>query len=239
MSRETGPHLGGGRFPGNDKVGTAFDLVKQMHYLFVSVVKAKEHQKKPNDHFPDPYIELQLGNFRGTTKYFQNVSDPEWIQVFAILKNQIHAMSIGFSVKKKYENNKDCFIENVCLNILRFRKGSHLIVLWHHSGKPFKLVDDENKQKRAELLALLPHSSEVFIGALPRGFAFVSFNTKDVAQKATEQLHSKDYKGGTLRCSLSETKCRLFIGDVPKNLTDDEVKNLIDDVGPGAKYLSI
>lgn len=72
-----------------------------------------------------------------------------------------------------------------------------------------------------------------------KGFAFVSFNTKDVAQKATEQLHSKDYKGGTLRCSLSETKCRLFIGDVPKNLTDDEVKNLIDDVGPGAKHLSI
>lgn len=29
-------------------------------------------------------------------------------------------------------------------------------------------VDDEDKQKRAELLALPPHGSEVFIGALPR-----------------------------------------------------------------------
>ncbi|KAL8108975.1 heterogeneous nuclear ribonucleoprotein Q isoform X1 [Apium graveolens] len=137
--------------------------------------------------------------------------------------------------------------------------------------KPSEPVDDEEKQKRAELLALPPHGSEVFIGALPRditeedlrdlcdsvgdiveirlmknkdtgeskGFAFVSFKTKDVAQKAIEQLHSKDYKGRTLRCSLSETKYRLFIGNVPKNLTEDEFKKLIDEVGPGAEHIEL
>lgn len=34
--------------------------------------------------------------------------------------------------------------------------------------KPSEPVDDDEKQKRAELLALPPHGSEVFIGALPR-----------------------------------------------------------------------
>lgn len=34
--------------------------------------------------------------------------------------------------------------------------------------KPSEPVDDEDKRKRAELLALPPHGSEVFIGALPR-----------------------------------------------------------------------
>lgn len=34
--------------------------------------------------------------------------------------------------------------------------------------KPSAPVDDEDKQKRADLLALPPHGSEVFIGALPR-----------------------------------------------------------------------
>lgn len=34
--------------------------------------------------------------------------------------------------------------------------------------KPSAPVDDEDKQKHVELLALPPHGSEVFIGALPR-----------------------------------------------------------------------
>ena len=46
-------------------------------------------------------------------------------------------------------------------------------------------------------------------------------------------------QGRTLRCSLSETKYRLFIGNVPKNLTDDEFKKLIDEVGPGAEHIEL
>jgi heterogeneous nuclear ribonucleoprotein R len=129
-------------------------------------------------------------------------------------------------------------------------------------------VQDE---KRAELLALPPHGSEVFIGALPRditevdltdlcepfgeiyeiklvknkdtgeskGFAFVGFKSKDVAQKAVEELHNKEFKGRTLRCSISETKYRLFIGNVPKNLTDDEFSKFIEEVGPGAEVIEL
>ncbi|KAL0414885.1 UNVERIFIED_CONTAM: Heterogeneous nuclear ribonucleoprotein Q [Sesamum radiatum] len=72
-----------------------------------------------------------------------------------------------------------------------------------------------------------------------KGFAFVAFRTKDVAQKAIEELHSKEFKGRTLRCSLSETKYRLFIGNVPKGWTDDEFRKIIEETGPGAETIEL
>lgn len=137
--------------------------------------------------------------------------------------------------------------------------------------KPTASVNEEEKEKHAQLLALPPHGSEVFIGGLPRdviedelrdlcepigeifeirlmkdkdsgeskGFAFVAFKSKEVARKAIEELHSKDYKGKTLRCSISETKNRLFIGNVPKNLTEDEFRKIIEEVGPGVEVIEL
>lgn len=130
---------------------------------------------------------------------------------------------------------------------------------------------EDNKGKHAELLALPPHGSEIFIGGLPRdvveedlsdlcepfgdvvevrlvknkdtnenkGFAFVAFRTKDVAQKAIEELHNKEFKGRTLRCSLSETKYRLFIGNVPKTWTDDDFRKIIEETGPGSEVIEL
>ncbi|KAJ0250069.1 Heteroproteinous nuclear ribonucleoprotein Q [Hirschfeldia incana] len=72
-----------------------------------------------------------------------------------------------------------------------------------------------------------------------KGYAFVGFNTKDVAQKAIEELHSKEFKGRTIRCSLSETKNRLFIGSVPKSWTEDEFRKVIEDVGPGVEHIEL
>lgn len=72
-----------------------------------------------------------------------------------------------------------------------------------------------------------------------KGFAFVAFRTKDVAQKAIEELHNKDFKGRTLRCSVSETKYRLFIGNVPKGWSDDEFRKIIEGIGPGAETIEL
>ncbi|KAG8391991.1 hypothetical protein BUALT_Bualt01G0245200 [Buddleja alternifolia] len=72
-----------------------------------------------------------------------------------------------------------------------------------------------------------------------KGFAFVAFRTKDVAQKAIEELHNKEFKGRTLRCSLSETKYRLFIGNVPKSWSDDEFRKIIESTGPGAETIEL
>lgn len=97
-----------------------------------------------------------------------------------------------------------------------------------------------------------------------KGYAFVGFKTKDVAQKAIEELHSKEFKvisttnlsiiaslhcivlifffsvqGKTIRCSLSETKNRLFIGNIPKNWTEDEFRKVVEEVGPGVENIEL
>ncbi|KAF0930952.1 hypothetical protein E2562_038362 [Oryza meyeriana var. granulata] len=66
-----------------------------------------------------------------------------------------------------------------------------------------------------------------------KGFAFVNFTAKDGAQRAIEELHDKEHKGRTLRCSLSQAKHRLFVGNVPKGLSEEELRNIIQGKGPG------
>ncbi|XP_072968949.1 heterogeneous nuclear ribonucleoprotein Q [Typha angustifolia] len=127
--------------------------------------------------------------------------------------------------------------------------------------------DEEGRRKWAELLALPPHGSEVFIGGLPRdakeedlrelcqpfgeifevrlmkdkdtgeskGFAFITFTTRDAAQNAIEEIHDKEFKGRTLRCSLSQAKHRLFVGNVPKSLTEEELRKMLEESGPGVE----
>nr|VDC92052.1 unnamed protein product [Brassica oleracea] len=73
-----------------------------------------------------------------------------------------------------------------------------------------------------------------------KGYAFVGFKTKDVAQKAIEKLHTQPlHLGKTLRCSLSETKNRLFIGNIPKGWDEDEFRKVIEDVGPGVENIEL
>jgi len=42
-----------------------------------------------------------------------------------------------------------------------------------------------------------------------------------------------------LRCSLSETKHRLFIGNVPKTWTEDDFRKVIEGVGPGVENIEL
>ncbi|KAK9758118.1 hypothetical protein RND81_01G208400 [Saponaria officinalis] len=148
-----------------------------------------------------------------------------------------------------------------------------------HGGNDHEEDDDkdtfamsgEEKRKRAELLALPPFGSEVFIGGLPKdvteddltdlcepigdvfevrlmknkdtgelkGYAFVAFKRKEDAQKAIENLTNKKFKGKTLRCSFSDAKHRLFIGNIPKSWTEEQFKNMINEVGPGAEMIDL
>jgi len=66
-----------------------------------------------------------------------------------------------------------------------------------------------------------------------KGFAFVTFTDKDAALRAIEDVQEREYKGRTLRCSLSQAKHRLFVGNVPKGLSEDELRNIIKGKGPG------
>ncbi|GAB2267882.1 Heteroproteinous nuclear ribonucleoprotein Q [Dionaea muscipula] len=72
-----------------------------------------------------------------------------------------------------------------------------------------------------------------------KGYAFVSFKTKEDGQKAIEELKNKEFMAKTIRCSLSESKHRLFIGNIPKIWSEDQFKKIIHDVGPGAETIDL
>nr|ABD32695.2 RNA-binding region RNP-1 (RNA recognition motif); Calcium-binding EF-hand [Medicago truncatula] len=72
-----------------------------------------------------------------------------------------------------------------------------------------------------------------------KGYAFVGYKTKEVAQKAIDDIHNKEFKGKTLRCLLSETKHRLFIGNIPKTWTEDEFRKAVEGVGPGVESIDL
>ncbi|KAM3358463.1 FT-interacting protein 3-like [Capsicum galapagoense] len=102
--KETKPTLGGGRVAGNDRLGTAFDLVEQMHYFYVRVVKAKELSLKKDGNDKGnlhPFVEVQLGNLKGLTLHFEDRSSPEWNQVFVVLKDRIQSRILEVCLKDK------------------------------------------------------------------------------------------------------------------------------------------
>ncbi|KAK9069214.1 hypothetical protein SSX86_013330 [Deinandra increscens subsp. villosa] len=61
--KETKPALGG-RTVG-DKLTSTYDLVEQMQYLYVCVVKAKDLPAKDLTGSCDPYVEIRMGNYKG------------------------------------------------------------------------------------------------------------------------------------------------------------------------------
>uniref|UniRef100_A0A0E0J0B2 RRM domain-containing protein n=1 Tax=Oryza nivara TaxID=4536 RepID=A0A0E0J0B2_ORYNI len=84
--------------------------------------------------------------------------------------------------------------------------------------------DDDEKRKWDELLALPPQGSEVFIGGLPRdtteedlrelcdSFGEI-YEVRLMKDKETKENKGFAF-GRTLRCSLSQAKHRLFVGNV-------------------------
>ncbi|XP_057953530.1 FT-interacting protein 3 [Malania oleifera] len=113
--KETTPHLGGGGVAG-DKLTSTYDLVEQMQYLYVRVVKAKDLPGKDVTGSCDPYVEVKLGNYKGTTRHFEKKSNPEWNQVFAFSKDRIQASVVEIVVKDK-DFVKDDFIGRIWFDL--------------------------------------------------------------------------------------------------------------------------
>ncbi|CAA6663836.1 unnamed protein product [Spirodela intermedia] len=88
-------YRGGGGGSSGDRISSTFDLVEQMHYLYVSVVKAR------NLPTGDPYVEVKLGNYRGLTKHREKTQSPSWGQVFAFSKERLQSNTLEVSVKDK------------------------------------------------------------------------------------------------------------------------------------------
>ncbi|GAB4849244.1 FT-interacting protein 3 [Ancistrocladus abbreviatus] len=93
--KETTPRIAATDRP----VSSSFSLVEQMHYLYIRVVKAKElFSENSNDSY---YVELRLGNYKGTTNSIEKKPNPEWNQVFAFSKERIHSSFVEISIRGK------------------------------------------------------------------------------------------------------------------------------------------
>lgn len=146
--KETSPHLGGVMAAG-DKLTSTYDLVEQMHYLYVRIVKAKDLPDKDVTGSCDPYVEIKLGNYKGTTRHFEKNTNPEWNQVFAFSKERIQSSYVEVIVKDK-DFVKDDFIGRVVFDLNEVPKrvppDSPLAPQW------YRLEDRKGEKVKGELM---------------------------------------------------------------------------------------
>ncbi|CAB80879.1 putative phosphoribosylanthranilate transferase [Arabidopsis thaliana] len=78
-----------------------YDLVEEMKFLYVRVVKARDLPNKDLTGSLDPYVVVKIGNFKGVTTHFNKNTDPEWNQVFAFAKDNLQSNFLEVMVKDK------------------------------------------------------------------------------------------------------------------------------------------
>ncbi|KAF8111597.1 hypothetical protein N665_0074s0121 [Sinapis alba] len=99
--KETKPRLGGvtsGLSSHKDKASSTYDLVEQMQYLYVRVMKAKDLSVSG-----EVVSEVKLGNYKGVTKKVSS-NNLEWNQVFAFSKETIQSSVVEIFLR---EGNRD------------------------------------------------------------------------------------------------------------------------------------
>ncbi|KAF8398455.1 hypothetical protein HHK36_017383 [Tetracentron sinense] len=108
---------GGGGWMGGDKLTSTYDLVEQMYYLYVRVVKAKDLSTNALSGSCDPYAEVKLGNYKGTTRHFEKKTNPEWNQVFAFSKDRIQSSALEVFVKDREMMGRDDYLGRVVFDM--------------------------------------------------------------------------------------------------------------------------
>ncbi|XP_042516461.1 FT-interacting protein 1-like [Macadamia integrifolia] len=108
---------GGGGWMSGEKFTSTYDLVEQMFYLYVRVVKAKDLPPSAITGSCDPYAEVKLGNYKGKTRHFEKKSNPEWHQVFAFSKDRIQSSVLEVFVKDKEMVARDDYLGKVVFDM--------------------------------------------------------------------------------------------------------------------------
>ncbi|GMH00341.1 hypothetical protein Nepgr_002180 [Nepenthes gracilis] len=121
-------------YRGGDKIGNTYDLVEQMHYLYVSVVKARDLPVMDVSGSLDPYVEVKLGNYKAITKHLEKNQNPVWNKIFAFPKEKLQSNLLEVTVKDK-DIGKDDFVGRVLLDLseipLRVPPDSPLAPQWY------------------------------------------------------------------------------------------------------------
>merc|ERR1719347_2011850 len=74
---------------------------------------------------------------------------------------------------------------------------------------------------------------------LNRGYAFITFTSRDEAMEAVKQLNDFELrKGKKLKVNVSVPNTRLFVGNIPKSKTRDDIINEFDKLSRLSLYLS-
>ncbi|MED6160198.1 hypothetical protein PIB30_049042 [Stylosanthes scabra] len=108
---------GRGWLSGGERFSSTYDLVEQMFYLYVRVVKAKDLPPSTLTSSCDPYVEVKLGNYKGRTKHIEKKLNPEWNQVFAFSKDRIQSSILEVFVKDKEMLGRDEFLGRVIFEL--------------------------------------------------------------------------------------------------------------------------
>ncbi|KAI4324185.1 hypothetical protein L6164_023742 [Bauhinia variegata] len=147
---ETSPPLAARlRYRGGHKISTTYDLVEQMHYLYVNVVKAKDLPVMDVTGSLDPYVEVKLGNYKGITKHLEKNQNPVWKQIFAFAKEKLQSNLLEVTVKDK-DLVKDDFVGRVHFDLhevpLRVPPDSPLAPQW------YRLEDKKGDKTKGEVM---------------------------------------------------------------------------------------
>ncbi|GFY92538.1 C2 calcium/lipid-binding plant phosphoribosyltransferase family protein [Actinidia rufa] len=191
--KETSPFLGGGQVVGGrviraDKPANTYDLVEQMQYLFVRVVKARDLPTMDVSGSLDPYVEVKVGNYKGITRHFEKQKNPEWNAVFAFSKERMQSSVLEVVVKDK-DLVKDDFVGIVRFDLneipTRVPPDSPLAPEW------YRLENKNGEKKNGELMLA------VWIGtqadeAFPDAWHSDAVSPVDTSMAST-YIHSKVY----------------------------------------------
>ncbi|KAJ4809086.1 C2 calcium/lipid-binding plant phosphoribosyltransferase family protein [Rhynchospora pubera] len=119
----------------SNRTTSTYDLVDQVQYLFVRIVKARDLSTNSMMGTCDPYIEIRLGNYRGVTRHFEKQASAEWNQVFAFSKENVQSTMLEVFLKDKQLVGRDDYIGKVVFDLnevpIRVPPDSPLAPQWY------------------------------------------------------------------------------------------------------------
>lgn len=192
--KETSPHLGGGQVVGGrvipvDRPASTYDLVEQMRYLFVRVVKARDLPSMDVTGSLDPFVEVKLGNYKGITRRFEKNQNPEWNEVFAFAKDNIQSSVLEVVLMDK-DMIKDDFVGLLRFDLnevpTRVPPDSPLAPEW------YRLEDKKGEKKRGELMLAVWYGTQAD-EAFPDAWHSDTFTTSDSSSTISSHARSKVY----------------------------------------------
>ncbi|KAE8697577.1 putative Kiwellin [Hibiscus syriacus] len=194
--KETSPVLGGGRIVGGRVVRgdkptrpSMHDLVEQMRFLFVRVVKARDLPAKDMTGSLDPYVEVKIGNYKGKTKHYVMDKSPEWNQVFAFSRETQQSSVLEVILKDK-DLVKDDFVGVVQFDLHevpeRVPTDSPLAPEW------YRLKDKKGEKKKGELMLAVWYGTQAD-EAFPEALHSDAFAPGDSTSINSSYIRSKVY----------------------------------------------